>query len=185
MSSPSVFPQSGPQKVLLPCGLEVIKTWIAVQLLDENNQPVPDAKFWIRFPDGREEEHQLNDKGYKYFGNLDPGECQVWFHELDPYCELVTSVTASKRTDPSLGGGIPGAIGGPSPLEWIAVQLEYEPGKPVAGERYRIKTPDGDLAQGFLEADGKATIHGISSAGACEISFPDIDGEYVTWAESK
>lgn len=185
MSTQQVFPKSSMKTVILPCGLEAVKTWVAVQLVDEDNKPVPKRKFRIRFPNGVEEEHELDDNGYKYFGDLDPGECEVAFPELDPYCELVTSVTASKRTDPTLAGGVRGVLGGPAPLASITIELRDEPGKPVAKERYRLKLPDGDIAQGFLDDDGKRTVHGISTAGSCEVSFPDIDGEYVAWVDSK
>lgn len=184
MSTQPVFPRFGLKDTVLDCGLKAVKTWIAVQLVDENNKPVPLAKFRIRFPDGKEEEHQLDDKGYKYFGNLDPGECEIGFPELEPYCELVTSITASKRTDPTLGGGITGLVGVAAPLESITIELKSDAGAPVPKERYRLKTPDGDIAQGFLEDSGKTTIHGIS-AGDCEVSFPDIDQDYVSWVESK
>jgi hypothetical protein len=160
-----------------------VKSWIAVQLVDEDNKPVPKAKFKIRFPDGVEEEHELDDNGYKYFPDLDPGECEIGFPDLEPFCELVTSVMASKTTDPTLSGKVSGASGSPAPLTSISIALHDEQDKGVPKELYHIKTPDGDIAKGFLEDSGKTTIHGIA-AGNCEVSFPNIDPSYVTFVKS-
>ncbi len=45
---------------------------------------------------------------------------------------------------------------------------------PVPGERYRIKLPDGTLAEGTLDENGYARVDGFDP-GQCEITFPDMD----------
>lgn len=187
MSTQQVFPKTSYRATQLPCGLDVVKTWVAIQLTDEKNKPVPKAKYVIIFPDGTQKEDELDDNGYAYFGDLDPGLCQVAFPELSPYCELVTSVSQSKRTDDSLGGNVgAGGVALPPKLESIDIQLLDESGKKgVPNERYQITTPDGDVAQGFLDGDGKAHLDGISTAGNCLIRFPDMDGSFVSFVESK
>lgn len=57
---------------------------------------------------------------------------------------------------------------------WIEIELVDEDGKPVAGERYKIKLPDGSVADGTLGTDGLARVEGFEP-GTCEISFPNLD----------
>jgi hypothetical protein len=63
----------------------------------------------------------------------------------------------------------------PAIKTWIEIQLVDKNGKPVAGEKYSIKTPDGTIVQGMLDGDGVARIPNIDP-GSCVVSFPDIDG---------
>jgi len=57
---------------------------------------------------------------------------------------------------------------------WIEIELVDEQGKPVPGERYEIKTPDGHLTKGTLDGKGFARVAGIDP-GNCEITFPELD----------
>ena len=59
---------------------------------------------------------------------------------------------------------------------WIEIYLRDTEGKPVPGERYRIKLPDGSIEEGRLDADGHVEYYGINP-GACVVSFPDIDAK--------
>ena len=62
------------------------------------------------------------------------------------------------------------------PLTWIAIVLVDTEGNPMAGKRYRIHTPDGQVRAGALDASGKAREEGIVP-GTCEVSFPELDEE--------
>ena len=57
---------------------------------------------------------------------------------------------------------------------FIALQLVDQDGKPVPGERYVIKLPDGTPKEGKLDDQGKARLDGIDP-GTCKITFPDLD----------
>ncbi len=57
---------------------------------------------------------------------------------------------------------------------WIEIQLTDEEGKPVPSEKYRVVTPDGEVKEGTLDANGKARVSGIEP-GNCEITFPRLD----------
>jgi hypothetical protein len=63
---------------------------------------------------------------------------------------------------------------GSPPQHWIQVQLVDESGQPVPGERYRVETPNGSVAEGSLDAKGQARIEGLEP-GTCKVSFPDRD----------
>lgn len=81
--------------------------------------------------------------------------------------------------DNSRGGGGGDGGGGPPPphqqVTWIALELNSEDGQPMAGQTYRITTPDGKVKQGQLDKEGRVRVDDIK-VGSCEITFPDLDG---------
>lgn len=62
----------------------------------------------------------------------------------------------------------------PEKRSFIHIRLIRPDGSRAVGERYRIVTPDGKHADGFLDADGEARVSGID-AGRCEVIFPDME----------
>jgi len=58
---------------------------------------------------------------------------------------------------------------------WIEVELVDEEGKPCGGEKYEIRLPDGSIATGHLNAEGRAYLK--CDPGTCDITFPDLDRE--------
>jgi hypothetical protein len=71
-------------------------------------------------------------------------------------------------------GQTAGASGrAPGPQSWIEIYLRDDEGQPVAGERYRIKMPDGHVEEGTLDSFGHAEYYGINP-GTCEVSFPGL-----------
>ena len=60
---------------------------------------------------------------------------------------------------------------------WIEIELVGEDDKPIPGERYVIKKPDGTpVASGWLDEDGYA-YKGRLESGTYLVSFPDLDEE--------
>ena len=59
------------------------KTWIEIELVDENNEPVPGEQYRITLPDGRLVTGTLNEKGFARVDGIDPGTCQITFPKLD------------------------------------------------------------------------------------------------------
>ena len=62
------------------------------------------------------------------------------------------------------------------PKTWIEVVLHDTKGKPVPGERYRLKLPNGAIHEGNLDAQGLARVERIEP-GNVHVSFPDLDDE--------
>lgn len=58
-------------------------TWIEIQLLGEDDQPIPGERYRIELPDGSVREGRLNDKGLARVDGIDPGQCVVTFPALD------------------------------------------------------------------------------------------------------
>jgi hypothetical protein len=63
--------------------VEEEKTWIEVQLLGEDDQPVAGVAYEIALPDGSVEKGRTDSQGLARIEGIDPGTCQVTFSELD------------------------------------------------------------------------------------------------------
>jgi hypothetical protein len=58
-------------------------TWIEIQLIGEDNQPIPGERYRIELTDGSVREGRLNEEGLARVDGIDPGQCQVTFPALD------------------------------------------------------------------------------------------------------
>jgi hypothetical protein len=58
-------------------------SWIEVELVDEEGQPVPGERYQITLPDGRVATGSLNDKGLARVERIPPGSCSICFPKLD------------------------------------------------------------------------------------------------------
>ena len=60
------------------------QSWIEIELVDEEAQPVPGEPYKITLPDGQTvAEGTLNDKGRARVEGIEPGTCKITFPELD------------------------------------------------------------------------------------------------------
>ncbi|HWV99922.1 MAG TPA: carboxypeptidase-like regulatory domain-containing protein [Candidatus Acidoferrum sp.] len=60
------------------------KSWIAIQMLDEENKPVPGENYRITLTDGETvAEGTLDEKGSARVEGIEPGTCKVTFPDLD------------------------------------------------------------------------------------------------------
>lgn len=67
----------------------------------------------------------------------------------------------------------PRAPAPPPPTTWLELELVGDDGKPRAGERYKVTTPDGQQIEGFLDSNGRARIAGLRQ-GSCAVTYPDL-----------
>ena len=65
------------------CPLQKKKTWIAIELVGEDDKPIPGACYRIILPDGTSEEGTLDSAGRTRVDDIDPGTCVVTFPDLD------------------------------------------------------------------------------------------------------
>jgi type VI secretion system secreted protein VgrG len=60
------------------------KSWIEIELVDEDNKPVPGEKYKVTLPDGKTvAQGTLDQNGYARVNGVDPGTCKVTFPDLD------------------------------------------------------------------------------------------------------
>ena len=59
------------------------KSWIEIELVDDNNKPVAQERYVIELPDGRKVEGFLDGDGLARVDGIDPGNCKVTFPDLD------------------------------------------------------------------------------------------------------
>lgn len=60
------------------------KSWIEIEMVDEDKKPVPGVRYRITLPDGETvAEGTLDHKGFARVEGFDPGSCKITFQELD------------------------------------------------------------------------------------------------------
>ena len=59
------------------------KTWIAIQLLDDESSPVPQERYQIEASDGETREGRLDKQGFARIDGIAAGNAKVRFPELD------------------------------------------------------------------------------------------------------
>jgi hypothetical protein len=59
------------------------RAWLEIVLRDEQNQPLPGARYRVTLPDGAVQEGVLDGNGSARWDDLDPGTCRVSFPDLD------------------------------------------------------------------------------------------------------
>jgi hypothetical protein len=65
-------------------GEEGERTWIEIELVDEEGNPIPGERYEVTLPDGkRVARGTLDQNGYARIEGLDPGECKITFPTLD------------------------------------------------------------------------------------------------------
>jgi type VI secretion system secreted protein VgrG len=59
------------------------KSWIEIELKDEQGNPVPGERYAVKLPDGTTTKGSLDEKGFARIDGIDPGNCEITFPELD------------------------------------------------------------------------------------------------------
>ncbi len=59
------------------------KSWIEIEMVDEEDEPVPGEKYKITLPDDSVAQGTLDEKGFARVEGIDPGTCKITFPELD------------------------------------------------------------------------------------------------------
>ncbi len=81
------------------------RDWIEIELTDMEGNPMVGERYWIRLPDGTVRQGLLDAEGRAFFGDLDAGECEVRWPDLDGEASIPGSdVTVGHRDLDSLIG---------------------------------------------------------------------------------
>jgi hypothetical protein len=59
------------------------QSWIEIELVDEEDNPVSGAHYKITLPDESVCEGSLDDKGFARVDGIEPGTCKITFPDLD------------------------------------------------------------------------------------------------------
>jgi type VI secretion system secreted protein VgrG len=59
------------------------RSWIEIELVGEDDKPIPGERYEITLPDGSLARGTLDEKGFARVDGIEPGTCQVCFPELD------------------------------------------------------------------------------------------------------
>jgi hypothetical protein len=57
--------------------------WIEIELVDEEDQPVPGKKYRITLPNGRTVAGNLDGNGFTRHDGIPAGDCKITFPEMD------------------------------------------------------------------------------------------------------
>lgn len=66
-----------------PLAKDKEKTWIAIQMVGEDEKPIPGIAYRIILTDGSTAEGVLDEEGSARVDNIDPGTCVITFPDLD------------------------------------------------------------------------------------------------------
>lgn len=85
LATASPVAEAPPELVAPPRAAEKkIKTWIEIELIDEQGDPVPFERYAIVLPDGTKTGGSLDKKGLARIDEIDPGgTCQISFPDID------------------------------------------------------------------------------------------------------
>lgn len=86
--SPDPPPQTSTENndggMVQPCpSAQKPKTWIAIELVGEDDKPVPGVAYRILLTDGSARDGVLDAQGSARIDGIDPGTCMVTFPKLD------------------------------------------------------------------------------------------------------
>ena len=59
------------------------RTWITIELIGEDDQPISGERYRVELPDGSVREGSLDQHGLARFFEIEPGSCVVTFPDLD------------------------------------------------------------------------------------------------------
>jgi len=60
------------------------KSWIEIELVDEDDNPIPGERYKVTLPDGKTvAEGTLDENGFARVDGIDPGNCKITFPSLD------------------------------------------------------------------------------------------------------
>jgi len=126
--------------------------WVAIEVEDEEDQPLAGQKVGITTPDGRYYIRELNGSGSTRIDGIPvEGECTVTLLGWQP-----------TKAAPSIAEN-----------HWIEFEFVDEDGSALADHRIVITTPAGRRYQRRLDAKGRARVEAIPEKGACSVEiFP-------------
>lgn len=90
------------------------KSWIEIELIDDEKRPVPGARYSITLPDETVAEGTLDEKGFARVEGISPGNCKITFPDYDQSCWKPVGGGGGGKSGGAGGGGKSGSGGSAS-----------------------------------------------------------------------
>lgn len=81
------------------------KSWIEIELIDDEKRPVPGAHYSVTLPDGTVADGTLDEKGFARIEGITAGNCKISFPDYDESCWKAASGGGSSGGGGKSGGG--------------------------------------------------------------------------------
>lgn len=78
-------------------GILNFKDWIEVELVDDNNDPIPEVEYEAVYPDGTTQSGKLDELGKTRFENVPPGDFKITYKDV---CTEVEEKEVTQSDDP-------------------------------------------------------------------------------------
>lgn len=170
------------------------KSWVGIELVDQDGKPVPNARYVLELPDGTKRSGRLDSNGTLQVRDINPGTCKVWFPDYDssewhggaevddgtPAAPAAAASEEPSLTQPVAAQAAPSPAPAPKPSvhepgkNWVELELVDGDGNPVPDARYKLCLPDGTEREGVLGKDGRGREDGIDH-DMIKVTFPDFD----------
>ena len=83
IASAPVFPRNEPVAEQIRTA-KIIKTWVEMEVVDDQGRPLPNQDYLCMLPDGTLREGQTDAQGRVRFDGIDPGNCAFSLTKLSP-----------------------------------------------------------------------------------------------------
>ena len=80
-----------------------LRTWIEIQLVGEDDQPIPNEKYAVELPGGKIITGTLDSEGLARVDDIPAGVCKVSFPDLDKDAWTPIEAETSEQTPTSAG----------------------------------------------------------------------------------
>ncbi len=134
------------------------KSWLELELVDQDQCPVPDARYEVSLAGRLVCRGRLNEEGTARVSGLAPKPHDVVFPDYP------VEGGAARMTPSS------GSSGGE---DWLELEVTDQAGNPVPNARYEVQVAPNDVRAGTADSDGIARVEGLP-AGNYDIVFPDF-----------
>ncbi len=86
-------------------GLLEFKDWVEIELIDDNDEPIPDVEYEITLPDGTKQSGKLDSEGRVKIEDVPPGKFVIKYKDLYPEVEANDAVEEEEEPGPSVDEG--------------------------------------------------------------------------------
>lgn len=146
--------------------------WIELELVGPTGEAVGGEAYRVTTGKGKTIEGSLDEKGFARVERVGKAPCQVSFPKVDVLeGDYAFALTPLPETEPE------------PELHWLELELvdDRDPPRPVAGEPYRVRLPDGKTIEGTLDEEGRALLEELPP-GECTVEFPQRDQRDAVFA---